>query len=150
MLCGIWANQAGDPVVAQQNRQKMHVVIKMFFVMGVSWIAEIVLFFINWQVGVYKIYKGIFMFQLINSLQGFIMFCVIYFDTARVKRIWNFVKSKMGSTSDDGTNREMNRKSSEMSLSTFSTIGTGYTSFKRKFSSASQTTTNTELPNIVE
>ena len=69
MLCGVWANQAGDPVVAQQNRQKMHVVIKMFFVMGVSWIAEIILFFVNWLVGDYKIYKGIFLFQLINSLQ---------------------------------------------------------------------------------
>ena len=42
------------------------------------------------------------------------------------------------------------RKSSDMSLSTFSTIGTGYTSFKRRFSSASQTTTKTELPDIVE
>jgi hypothetical protein len=69
MLCGVWANQAGDPVVAQQNRQKMHVVIKMFFVMGVSWIAEIILFFVNWLVGDHKIYKGIFLFQLINSLQ---------------------------------------------------------------------------------
>jgi hypothetical protein len=29
MLCGVWANQAGDPVVAQQNgRQKKQVVIK--------------------------------------------------------------------------------------------------------------------------
>ena len=69
MLCGVWANQAGDPVVAQQNKQKMHVVIKMFFVMGVSWIAEIVLFFVNWLIGDHKIYKGIFLFQLINSLQ---------------------------------------------------------------------------------
>ena len=69
MLCGVWSNQAGDPVVAQQNKQKMHVVIKMFFVMGVSWIAEIVLFFVNWLIGDHKIYKGIFLFQLINSLQ---------------------------------------------------------------------------------
>ena len=69
MLCGVWANQAGDPVVAQQNKQKMHVVIKMFFVMGVSWIAEIILFFVNWLIGDHKIYKGIFLFQLINSLQ---------------------------------------------------------------------------------
>ena len=42
------------------------------------------------------------------------------------------------------------RKSSDMSMSTFSTIGTGYSSFKRRFSSASQTTTKTELPHIVE
>ena len=78
MLCGVWANQAGDPVVAQQNRQKMHVVIKMFFVMGVSWIAEIILFFINWLVGGDKIYKGIFLFQLINSLQVHICLLVVH------------------------------------------------------------------------
>ena len=69
MLCGVWANQAGDPVVAQKNRQNMLVVIKMFFIMGVSWIAEIVSFFLNWLVGANNIYKGIFLFQLINSLQ---------------------------------------------------------------------------------
>ena len=69
MLCGVWANQAGDPVVAQKNRQNMLVVIKMFFIMGVSWIAEIVSFFLNWLVGANNIYKGIFFFQLINSLQ---------------------------------------------------------------------------------
>ena len=112
MLCGVWANQAGDPVVAQQNRQKLHVVIKMFFVMGVSWIAEIISFFLNWFVGSYNIYKSLLFFQLINSLQvpflilcqhnlvetnyfvfkGLIMFCVIYFDTARVKKIWNVIQ----------------------------------------------------------
>ena len=79
MLCGVWANQAGDPVVAQQNRQKMHVVIKMFFVMGVSWIAEIILFFVNWLVGDHKIYKGIFLFQLINSLQVNIYYMNLFF-----------------------------------------------------------------------
>ena len=81
MLCGVWANQAGDPVVAQQNKQKMHVVIKMFFVMGVSWIAEVVLFFVNWLIGDHKIYNGIFLFQLINSLQVniYYMNAMIYF-----------------------------------------------------------------------
>ena len=69
MQCGVWAHQAGDPVVAQKNRQNMLVVIKMFFIMGVSWIAEIVSFFLNWLVGANYIYKGIFLFQLINSLQ---------------------------------------------------------------------------------
>ena len=69
MLCGVWANQGSEPIVAQHNRQKLHVVIKMFFVMGVSWIAEIVSFFLNWFVGSHKIYRELFFFQLINSLQ---------------------------------------------------------------------------------
>ena len=69
MLCGVWAAQAGDPVIAQQNRQKRHVVIKMFFVMGVTWIAEIISFFLYWAVGEHKLYRKIFFFELINALQ---------------------------------------------------------------------------------
>ena len=37
------------------------------------------------------------------------MFCVIYFDTARVKKIMGYVQSKTGTTNDDGTNGKMNR-----------------------------------------
>ena len=69
MLCGVWASQAGDPVIAQQQRQKMQVVIKMFFVMGVTWIAELISFFLDWAVGSHTIYREVFFFQLINSLQ---------------------------------------------------------------------------------
>ena len=69
MLCGVWASQAGDPVVAQQQRQKMQVVIKMFFVMGVTWIAELISFFLYWAVGEHKLYRKLFFFELINSLQ---------------------------------------------------------------------------------
>ena len=69
MLCGVWAAQADDPVIAQQNRQKMLVVVKMFFVMGVTWIAELVSFFLIWAVGDHTVYRELFFFQLINSLQ---------------------------------------------------------------------------------
>ena len=91
MLCGVWANQAGDPVVAQQNKQKMHVVIKMFFVMGVSWIAEIILFFVNWLIGDHKIYKGIFLFQLINSLQVNIYYTnsLCYYQFSQLKPMYS-------------------------------------------------------------
>ena len=69
MLCGVWASQAGDPIIAQQQRQKMQVVIKMFFVMGVTWIAELISFFITWAIGDHKHYRELFFFQLINCLQ---------------------------------------------------------------------------------
>ena len=69
MFCGTWSHRQNDPVVAEQHKQKLRMVIKMFFVMGVSWIAEILSFFLNWSVGSHKIYKGSLFFQLINSLQ---------------------------------------------------------------------------------
>ena len=66
---GVWANAKSDPVVAQQNQRKLHAVIKMFFVMGITWIAEIISFILFWIEGAHKVYKTVFIFQLINSLQ---------------------------------------------------------------------------------
>ena len=69
IFCGVWANNKGDPVVAKQNQRKLHAVIKMFFVMGITWIAEIISFILSWTEGSHKVYKTLFPFQLINSLQ---------------------------------------------------------------------------------
>ena len=76
-LCGVWANQCLGPVVAQQNRQNMHVVIKMFCVMGVSWIAEIAeIFFVNWLIGDHNT-----LFHVINSLKVNIYYMnLLYYD----------------------------------------------------------------------
>ena len=82
MLCGVWSNKRGDPVVAQ-NKQKEGVVLKMFFVMGLSWIVEVLAIF--WDTKIH--YKEDFVFQLFNDLQGFLMFCVIYFDSSRRAKI---------------------------------------------------------------
>lgn len=94
MLCGVWAANKGDPIVAEQNRKKQKVVVKMFFVIGITWISEIVSVVLSWNDNHHKLYKVDFIFTLINSLQGVIMFCAIYFDSARVKKIWNKLKIK--------------------------------------------------------
>ena len=69
MLCGVWAECKTDPVVCKKNKQRVRVVVKMFFVMGVSWIAEIISFFLNWFIGPHLTHKYLLIFQLINSLQ---------------------------------------------------------------------------------
>ena len=69
MLCGIWSEGKNDPAVRKKNQQRVRVVIKMFFVMGIAWIAEIVSFFLTWAVGNDAVYREVFFFQIINSLQ---------------------------------------------------------------------------------
>ena len=72
MLCGVWADCKTDPVVCKKNKQRVRVVIKMFFVMGVSWIAEIISFFVYWFFGDDKkhiLCYSLTPFQLFNSLQ---------------------------------------------------------------------------------
>ena len=72
MLCGVWADCKTDPVVCKKNKQRVRVVIKMFFVMGVSWIAEIISFFVHLFFGDDKkhiISYSLAPFQLFNSLQ---------------------------------------------------------------------------------
>ena len=70
MLCGIWSEGKNDPAVRKKNQQRVRVVIKMFFVMGIAWIAEIVSFFLTWAVGNDAVYREVFFFQIINSLQA--------------------------------------------------------------------------------
>ena len=72
MLCGVWAECKTDPVVCKKNKQRVRVVVKMFFVMGVSWIAEIISFFVYWYFGDDKkhiLSYSLTPFQLFNSLQ---------------------------------------------------------------------------------
>ena len=38
------------------------------------------------------------------------MFCVIYFDTARVNKAWNYVQSMTRTTSDGGTTEKNNQQ----------------------------------------
>jgi hypothetical protein len=71
MCCGVWSNNRGDPVIQQQNQTKMKAVIKMFFVMGLTWIAEFVSWALTDKYGGHAIYKTTFVFDLINALQVF-------------------------------------------------------------------------------
>lgn len=89
MTCGTWANHDGEYAMSQQNKKKVRAVIKLFFVLGITWIAEIVSWGLEWAYGPEKVYKEVFVFQLINALQGLVMFCVIYLDGTRMQSLWN-------------------------------------------------------------
>ena len=70
MICGVWADSKGDPVIKKRNRKRVRAVLKMFFVTGLTWIAEL----ISW--GLHeayedprRVYKAVFFFNLLNALQ---------------------------------------------------------------------------------
>ena len=121
LLCGVWSNNANDPVVAQQTQQKMRVVVKMFFVMGVTWIAEFISWLLSYTIGSKHVYKIIFPFQVINSLQGLFMFLVIYFDQARIQKICGTTSSQRqpSEQSNAETRLSWKRLTSRLSTITF-------------------------------
>ena len=79
---------------SKRRNRMMKVIIKMFFVMGLTWIADMISWAIEVKFGAYEIFKNHkgflysgLVFQIINSSQGIIMFLVVFFDTARIKML---------------------------------------------------------------
>ena len=79
MIAGFWAGNAlataDKAAQTKKQRQRMKVVIKMFFVMGLSWIADIVSWGLAEALNNLEIYKNVslryttLVFQIINSSQ---------------------------------------------------------------------------------
>ena len=77
-----------------KRRNKMlKVIVKMFFVMGLTWIADMISWALQAKLTKYEIFnnKGLLysalVFEIINSSQGVIMFLVVFFDNARIKML---------------------------------------------------------------
>ena len=78
MIAGFWSDNVlarSDEERAKKQKQRMKVVIKMFFVMGLSWIADIISWAVKEGHGAYEFYKktGLrytsLVFAIINSCQ---------------------------------------------------------------------------------
>ena len=71
----------------------------MFFVLGITWIAEVISFLLNYGFAYDNgvdcpsvptnavIIKASFLFDCINAVQGIILFCVLFFDASIIKKI---------------------------------------------------------------
>jgi hypothetical protein len=55
--------------------------------MGITWVAEIISFFVAWQYGNFYTYKYVSVFDVINALQGFFFTAIMICDTKRLKLI---------------------------------------------------------------
>ena len=77
LLFGLWSSRDGDTGSVERSRQMLLVVVELFLVMGLTWLAEVVSLIINWRRG--AAYSGveIIIFDIINSLQGLLIFIVL-------------------------------------------------------------------------
>ena len=87
-----------------QQKSRMLSLVKMFFAMGISWLAE----FLSWVLGWYFgragwVVKVSFFFDVINASQGIILFLVLFFDTATVDKCRGFLNRKLSKTNSDRT-----------------------------------------------
>ncbi len=58
--------------------------IKMFFAMGIPWVAEVLSFSLDRHFGRENVQWYIFPFDVVNALQGLIIFCVVFFDSTKL------------------------------------------------------------------
>ena len=87
LLCGVWAS-AWDTDSGNRNnsRQMFWVVMELFLVMGLTWLADVVSLIISWNNG--KTYSGweIIIFDIINSLQGLLIF-IVFICKPRIRKL---------------------------------------------------------------
>eukprot|EP00096_Caligus_rogercresseyi_P008200 TRINITY_DN2667_c0_g1_i2.p1 TRINITY_DN2667_c0_g1~~TRINITY_DN2667_c0_g1_i2.p1 ORF type:complete len:638 (+),score=118.93 TRINITY_DN2667_c0_g1_i2:48-1961(+) len=102
LLCGVWADGGEDPLIRKQNRLRHKAVFKLFFAMGISWLAEVVSWIFGWTIGhsTAVIYGSAF-FDMVNALQGVTIFVVIVFDSANITKIKAFLRKHGKSLSSD-------------------------------------------------
>lgn len=138
--CGLWTSSTNttDKERAEKRRQRMRVVIKMFFVMGLTWIADIIHWAIETKHGKYEIFKnkgllysGLF-FVIINSSQGIIMFMVVYFDTGRIQALKNKYTEFTNGPQPKSNEPENDSKTRESRLSMSVTNGMQMTEMNTK------------------
>ncbi|TRY77264.1 hypothetical protein TCAL_04042, partial [Tigriopus californicus] len=116
LCCGIWADNSGDPMLRAQNKTKYTTVVKMFFAMGLTWIAEQVSFLLETIYHPSEVKYVTTVFKIINSLQGFTMFCVIYFDAKNIEKISKILNESLRghASASGGIGRAKNGPDEEM------------------------------------
>jgi len=96
LIWGIWAKgkaKLGKNHRATQKAQYI-TVVKMFFVLGVTWICEVVSHGLGWKYGDSSETVNVLtaIFTVINSLRGVIMFFVIVVDNARLSAVGKTIR----------------------------------------------------------
>ena len=66
MCCGVFAQ---GPAIEDENNKRLKAIVKMFFVMGPTWLAEILHFALSQGVKQCHVNKVVILFDLINCLQ---------------------------------------------------------------------------------
>ncbi|TRY76456.1 hypothetical protein TCAL_02020 [Tigriopus californicus] len=101
-LCyGVWSQRQGDPLVRAQQQYRMLTVTKMFFALGISWLSEVISWTLLTLFGrdLWVITTS-FLFDVINALQGVILFVVLFFDAGTVSRMRTSIRRTLSATDE--------------------------------------------------
>jgi len=79
LLFGIWAIPREDTnsTSSRGSRQMFWIVLELFLVLGLTWLADIISLALNWVYGSIYIGYEVFFFDAFNALQGFFIFLVL-------------------------------------------------------------------------
>ena len=78
LLFGIWAIPREDTSTnSRGSRQMFWIVLELFLVLGLTWLADIISLALNWAYGSTYVGYEVFFFDAFNALQGFFIFLVL-------------------------------------------------------------------------
>ena len=91
-LCfGIWSDEtAAKTSTTTHKRNNIKTTVKMFFTLGIPYICDLIAWSLLWAYGrtTLNIFAITSVLKVINAAQGFIMFCVIYLDDSKVRKLY--------------------------------------------------------------
>ena len=96
MIFGLRMTQVLDRNDAERAKRRncmLRAVLKIFFVMGLTWIAEMISWALEAKFEGYNLFKFKefvycdLVFQIINSCHGIILFLVVFFDSKRITEL---------------------------------------------------------------
>jgi len=85
---GVWAPAANDRI-KRRTTQRFMIVVELFFIMGLNWIGEIVTWAVSWGYGT-RAWQAALFFDIVNALQGFIIFVIVVMKSRIIKSIKRF------------------------------------------------------------
>ena len=91
-LCfGIWSDEtAAKTSTTTHKRNNIKTTVKMFFTLGIPYVCDLIAWSLLWAYGrkSFAILTITSVLKVINAAQGFIMFCVIYLDDSKIKKLY--------------------------------------------------------------
>jgi len=109
LLFGVWAPSANDRI-KRQTKQRFSIVVELFFVMGLTWIAEIASWAIGWGLGTKVVWVSSVVFDITNALQGFIIFVIVVMKSRIIRSIKRFILGLPSPSFQSSTKKQVSRK----------------------------------------